>query len=206
MESLEAVRPFLSELKSSAPTPGGGAVAGLCGALAAAAAHMVGSLTVGKKTFAEVEGEVKDAMARLGVAGDRFLFLANEDARCFDAFMDAWRLPKKTDEEKAARKTAIQSCARAACEPPLQTVKQAGAMLPDIRLVAEKGNRNAVSDAGVAAILVSATARAAALNVKINLSSLSENDAAEVAAALEAELGPTLEKAAALERAIEESL
>jgi len=202
MESLRAVRPFIEELKSSAPTPGGGAVAGLCGSLAAAAAHMVGSLTIGKKKFADVQHETKGTMARLGVASDRFLFLAEDDARAFDAFMDAWRLPKTTDEEKTHRKTAIQTAALAACTPPLATLRQAQAILSDIDWIAVNGNKNAVSDAGVAAILVGATARSAALNVKINLSSLTPDDQVKVSAELEDLLNSTLEESAALEEKI----
>ncbi|MCA9323013.1 MAG: cyclodeaminase/cyclohydrolase family protein [Planctomycetes bacterium] len=192
-------RGFLDELKSSAPTPGGGAVAGLCGALAAALAHMVGSLSVGKKKFAAVEPELRESMGRLDTAIDMFLILADRDARAFDAFMKAWKLPRTNDSEKAARQTAVEGAASSACAPPLDMILLASLLLPEIRLAAERGNPHAVSDAGVAAILVTATVKAAALNVRINLPSLNATDRSARLAQLDDLVPPALDAARALE-------
>jgi formiminotetrahydrofolate cyclodeaminase len=191
-QSLESFRPFLEDLASPSPTPGGGAVAALAGALAAALGHMVGSLTVGKKKYAEVEAPMRGAMGRLHAAIQRFLALADEDARAFDAFMAASRLPKSTPEEAEARRLALEAAALGACEPPLETIEAAAGLLPDLRLAAERGNRHAVSDAGVAALLVTCAAKAAAMNVAINVPALSASGRATVAGRLDRHLEPCL--------------
>lgn len=207
MTDTEAgIDPFLEALKSDAPTPGGGAVAGLCGALGAALAHMVGSLTVGKKKYADVEADFTAVMPDMDAAITRFRQLMAEDVAAFDGYMAAFRLPKDTDEAKAARKTAIREATLHAAEIPLRTLEHCGTVLPLVRVAAEKGNRHAVSDAGIAALLLTCAAKAAAMNVKINLSGLKGEDHEKVAARLESALGPTLEEAAALEKLVYEGL
>ncbi len=206
MNHLDTCRPFLDTLKSSAPTPGGGAVAGLAGALAAALTHMVGSLTVGKKKFAAVESEMTDAMTRLDGIIEGFLALADDDARAFDTYMEAWRLPRTTDEEKTTRKAALRTAALTACDPPLRTVRLTDELLPLIGFVAEKGNPHAVSDAGAAAILAAAAARTAALNIRINLPSVAEADRPPLEEALATLLPQVLARAEELASAVERRL
>ncbi len=206
MNPLDACRPFIESLKSSDPTPGGGAVAGLAGALAGALAHMVGSLTVGKKKFAAVEDAMQQAMAKLDGLIDGFFALADDDARAFDAYMEAWRLPKATDAEKAARKEALKGAALTACDPPLRTIQLTHELIPLIDFVAEKGNRHAVSDAGAAAILSAAAARTAALNVRINLPSVAHADRPPLEDALTHLLPDVLARAEALASSVERRL
>ncbi|HGY90168.1 MAG TPA: hypothetical protein ENK43_03230 [Planctomycetes bacterium] len=206
MKPLDACRPFIDALKSSDPTPGGGAVAGLAGALAGALAHMVGSLTVGKKKFAAVEDEMREVMAKLDGIIEDFFALADDDARAFDAYMAAWRLPKGTDEEKAARKEALKGAAFTACDPPLRTVRLTNDLLPLISFVAERGNQHAISDAGAAAILAAAAARTAALNLRINLPSVAQADRPPLEDALSTLLPDVLTRAESLASTVEHRL
>lgn len=197
---------FLEAVKSGAPTPGGGAVAGLCGALGAALAHMVGSLTVGKKKYAGVAADFVAAMPEMDAAMRRFRELMTEDVAAFEGYMAAFRMPRVTDEAKAERRAALREATIHAAEIPLRTLEHCRAALPLVRIAAEKGNRHAVSDAGIAALLLTCAAKAAAMNVKINLAGLEGEDHERVARRLEAALAPTLEEAAALEKLVYEGL
>jgi formiminotetrahydrofolate cyclodeaminase len=193
------VSQFLDDLKSDAPTPGGGAVAGLMGALSAALAHMVTSLTVGKKAYAEVNDEFAALQAPLQEAIAEFGRLAQADMEVFDAVMGAWRLPRGTDDEKAARRKAIHETTVAAAAVPMDCVRAAGSLLPMIRRTAEAGNAHAVSDAGIAALLAGAGARAAAFNVRINAAALPEAEGSQIVDELETELSKTETEARAIE-------
>ena len=184
----ETLDRFLERLASSAPTPGGGAVAALVGALAAALAHMVASLTVGKKKFADVEPEFRAVMPGLLSAIDRLKKLMDDDATAFDGVMAAMKLPKTTPDEIAARTRATETAALLATNVPMQTLIAIGDLLPAVRLAAQKGYPHAVSDAGMAALLIVAGARAAAMNVKINLSMLPPAKAAEISSELRTRL------------------
>lgn len=203
---FDSVDPFLDILKTKQPTPGGGAVAALLGALGAALTRMVADLTAGKKKFAEVDAEFRQCLDDTDDRIARFKDLMKADARVFDALMGAFRLPKETDEEKASRKAAIRAATIEAAEVPLQMIRDARDLLPLTRLAAEKGNPHAVSDAGIAAQLISACARAAALNVRINLGSLDGSDAERIGGELESVLGATVEQADAIEVLVIEKL
>ncbi len=200
------LKPFLSKLESDAPTPGGGAVAGLLGALAAALSHMVGSLTVNKKKYAEHKEKFEAAMPVMSKSMDRFYGLMLADVEVFDAYMAALKLPKETEAEKANRKNAILAAAKEAARVPMETLELANEILPLVELAATHGNKNAISDAGMAAILVSSAARSAALNVRINLSSLPQEDAAPMAEKLELLLQETVTKANRIEETVAQSL
>jgi methenyltetrahydrofolate cyclohydrolase len=156
---------FGAELASDAPTPGGGSASALAGALAAGLVAMVARLTPD-----ELAGVVEEAD---GLRTD-LLRLVDEDAGAFDRVMAAFRQPKATPEEQAARSEAIQQGYRGAVEPPLGVCTDAVRVLELAAQVAERGNRNAVSDAGVAAHLAAAALEGAALNVRINLAAIKD--------------------------------
>ncbi|MFT7620313.1 MAG: formiminotetrahydrofolate cyclodeaminase [Planctomycetota bacterium] len=201
-----SLKPFLTRLKSDAPTPGGGAVAGLLGALAAALSHMVASLTVDKKKYAEHRQTFQEAMPKMETAIESFYGLMLADVEVFDQYMAALKLPKSTDSEKTIRKTAMRNAAKEAARVPMESLILANEILPLVQLAADFGNKNAISDAGMAAILVNAAARSAALNVRINLSSMPEEDAAPRRAQLEGLLASTLGHATAIEDSVANAL
>jgi glutamate formiminotransferase / formiminotetrahydrofolate cyclodeaminase len=185
--------PYLDALASSAPTPGGGSAAALVGALAAALAAMVANLTIGRERFAAVEARMEAALTELTHARRQLTAAMAEDAAAFDAYMAARRLPRATPEERAARAAAIQTATLAAAEAPLTVAHQAMALLPLCQQMAELGNPNVASDAGVAAYLAEAAVRSAGLNVRVNLPGLADGARrqalAEEVAALEAAVG-----------------
>jgi len=160
---------FLDELASQSPTPGGGTAAAVAGALGAGLAEMVAALTLSKEKFAPVH----EAMRAIGDESRRaraeLLRLADEDALAYDAVVAARRLPKETEEEKASRSSAIASANRTATEVPMRTARAAARLLALLPELVEKGNPNALSDAGASALLLEAAAEAALLNVGINL-------------------------------------
>ena len=114
---------FIDELASAAPTPGGGGASAYAGALAAALASMVGNLTVGKKTYADVEDEVRASLARLDALRARLVALVDEDARAFEPLAAAYRLPKATPEEQAAKNAALQQALVGASDVPLAIMR-----------------------------------------------------------------------------------
>lgn len=167
---------FLGELASDSPTPGGGSVAALAGALGSALASMVCNLTIGKKKYVDVEDEMKEVLGMTETLRLELTQLIDEDAGAFDRVMDAMKLPKETDEEKAARRAAIERALVTAASVPLAVMAKCVDVAKLAKVVAGKGNRNAVSDAGVAALMARAGAHAARLNVLINLSGIRSDE------------------------------
>lgn len=180
---------FLNELASKAPTPGGGGASAYCGALAAALSSMVGNLTVGKARYADVEDEMLSALAKLEDVRARLVDLVDEDARAFAPLAEAYRMPASTPEEAAAKEAAMQEALIGACEVPLEIMRQCVAVIELSELMAEKGSRLALSDAGVSAAFAKAALQGASLNVLINLGSMAD---AERARAYRAEMDDLL--------------
>jgi formiminotetrahydrofolate cyclodeaminase len=170
----QTVRTYTELLAGPGPTPGGGSAAGLAGALAAAAAAMVGSFTVGKAKFAEVQGEVAPVLEKLQALRERLLDLTDADADAYAQVGAAYGRAKGTEEEKAARKGAIQEALQAAARVPLGVVVAAGEVARLLPGLAEKGNPNLLSDVGVAAILAEAAFAAGRLNVEVNLAGVAD--------------------------------
>lgn len=168
------VNRFVDELSTDSPAPGGGSVAALCGALGGALAAMVAALTHGKKGYEEVAGE----MVEVGVDGqavkDAFLLDVDRDTDAFNAVMDAMRLPKKTDEDKQARLAAIEEATKQATLVPLEVLRRSKEAALLARRVCERGNRNSISDAGVAALAARTAAQGAWMNVVINLAGIED--------------------------------
>jgi len=169
---------FADELSSDSPAPGGGSVAALCGSLSAALASMVAALTWSKKGMESA----RPAMLRIGRRGqelkDAFMRAVDRDTEAFNAVLAARRLPRKTEEEAARRDAAIEAANQAATRVPLEVLEQAVEALELAEEVARDGNPNSVSDAGVAGACALAAAEGAALNVKINLPSVTDAAAA----------------------------
>jgi formiminotetrahydrofolate cyclodeaminase len=166
------VRDLAERLASRAPVPGGGSASALAGALGAALVEMVCELTVGKPEYEDVDPVARQIGAAAGELRGSMLAAAEEDAAAYLDVVAARRLPRHSDEERAARKAAIGEASVAATEVPLRVARLAAEVLDLAASIASIGNRNAVSDAGAAALLAAAAARGAALNVRINLPSL----------------------------------
>ncbi len=168
------VREFVDVTSTESPVPGGGSVAALSGSLAAALTAMVANLTVGKKDYQDVWGEMSRLAADAQKLKDEFLRAVDDDARAFDAVMAANRLPKGSRDEQAARDEAVQRATKVAIDVPLSVMRMCERVLPLIDRVAEKGNRNSVSDAGVAALALRTASGGAFLNVVINLTGVDD--------------------------------
>ena len=165
---------FGEALASSAPTPGGGCASALSGALAASLAAMVARNTAASEKFADRADQMNEAAAEADGLRSALLSLVDADAEAFALVMAAFRMPKETPQEQAARSEAIQAGYKAAVEPPLLVCTQSVRVLELALQVAELGNPNAVSDAGVAALLAAAALEGGALNVQINLGSIKD--------------------------------
>jgi len=160
---------FVHEVSRDSPAPGGGSVAALAGALGAALASMVANLTVGKPGYESAFDDMAAAAEEAQAVKDRLLQAVDEDTVAFNAYMDALRLPKGTEAEKAARKAAMQAGLKQAVAVPLETARLGLRAMALARRAAESGNKNSVSDAGVGAQMAFACVGGACLNVRINL-------------------------------------
>ncbi len=166
------VQVILEELASSSATPGGGSAAALAGAMGAGLVGMVCRLTIGRKRFAAVEDELRGVLNEAEALRLRLTNLADADTQAFDQVMAAYRLPKETQTEQAARQTAIQSALQGATQVPLETARACGTVVKLAAKVIENINPNALSDAGAAALLAEAGLKGAQLNVAINLADI----------------------------------
>lgn len=168
---------FMSSIASSDPVPGGGSVAAHSGALAASLVQMVAGLTIGKKKYAPVEAEMKEIALKAAALSNKLSSLVQKDADAYASVSEAYKLPKESLEQQGTRQATIDAAMLEAAEVPLETAR---ACLEVARLAAacaEKGNQNAVTDAGVASLLAAAGGQGAAYNVLINVKSLPANEA-----------------------------
>lgn len=167
---------FAEELASDSPAPGGGSVASLCGSLGASLSAMVAALTQGKKGYEEHQEALGEVSAKAHVLKDAFLLDVDRDTDAFNDLMAAMRLPKKSDEEQATRDDAIRQATEGATRVPLGVLERSIPTLELAEIVAEKGNQNSLSDAGVAALATRTCADGAYYNVLINLEALAPSD------------------------------
>jgi glutamate formiminotransferase/formiminotetrahydrofolate cyclodeaminase len=182
---------FANETASESPAPGGGSISAYMGALGASLATMVANLSSHKPGWDERWEEFSNWAVKGQAIKDELLELVDEDTNAFNKIMDAFGLPKKTDEEKAARSAAIQEATKYATQVPFRTMKVAFKAFEVVRAMAETGNPNSVTDAGVGALCARSAVMGAHLNVKINASSLKDEafkaeilkEAAEIEAA-----------------------
>ncbi len=170
---------FADETASESPAPGGGSISAYIGALGAALATMVANLSSHKAGWDDRWEEFSDWAVRGQKIKDDLLELVDEDTRAFDGVMAAFGLPKSSDDEKAARSAAIQAATRYAAEVPLRTMQRSFDAFEVVRAMAESGNPNSVSDAGVGALCARSAVIGAFLNVKINAASLKDRSFAE---------------------------
>ena len=170
------VTTFLDELASDAPAPGGGSVAALSGALGAALVSMVCNLTVGKKKYADVQDDIKALLDQSEALRKGFVELLEDDVRVFTEVSKAMKMPRDTEEQKAARAEAMDKALKAATGVPMRVAENCVKVIDLCRPAAEKGNVNAVSDAGVAVLMAEAGLRSAALNVLINLAWIKDKE------------------------------
>ncbi len=169
-----AVDDFYSEVASSSPAPGGGSVAASAGALGAALSAMVCRLTVGKKKYASVKDELSNIRDQADGLLAELKQLVETDKEAFDKVMEAFALPKSTDEENVQRDTAIEAANKGAAEVPLTVMKKSLEVLSLSKTVAAKGNENSITDAGVSALMARAAVEGAGYNVRINLTSIED--------------------------------
>ncbi len=173
----ESLAGFTASVASSAPVPGGGSVVAHTGSLAAALAQMVAGLTVGRKKYAAVDAEMRELALRAAHLVRRLAELKDEDAAAYAGVSEAYKLPKETPEQVTARDAAIQAGLLKAAEVPLETARWCAEVAQMAAVCAERGNTNAASDAGVAALLAEAACRGAAYNVRINVVGLPDKAA-----------------------------
>lgn len=166
--NLLTMETYTTQLASSSPVPGGGGASAYVAALAASLGEMVGSLTVGKKKYADVENEILLAMEQMEVLRKKLLLMSDKDAEGFLPLAEAFRLPKGTEEERAIRAAALEDGYEKACEAPLETIHILMDVVVLLETFAKKGSRAAVSDAGVASVFASAAIKGSALNIYIN--------------------------------------
>ena len=207
MTGGETLSGFVTAVASSSPMPGGGSVAAHVGALGAALAEMVAGLTIGRKKYVAVDSEMKELAARAVTLGARLAALVKEDSDSYAHVSAAYKLQKETPVQVAARDAAIQAALMKAAAVPLETARACVAVAKLAAACAQRGNTNAVSDAGVAALLAEAACKGAAYNVRINVSSMSDPHAgrklADEAAALVHECASAaIDAQSAVERAI----
>ena len=165
---------FLSELASKSPAPGGGSVAALAGGMGAALSSMVCNLTIGKEKYADVQKEIKDVLKKSESLRKRLTELIDEDTDAFNDVIKAFKMPKETEKQKEARSKAIQEGYKSAAKVPLETARTCEQIMDVAKVVAEKGNKNSITDAAVSALMAKVGVKSAILNVKINLGSIKD--------------------------------
>jgi formiminotetrahydrofolate cyclodeaminase len=188
---------FLDELASSSSAPGGGSVAALSGALGAALSSMVCNLTKGKQGYETVQEEIVEILQRTEELRKQLTELIDKDTEAFNEVMEALKMPKDTADQKELRQHAMQDTFKHAADVPLETARKCIQILDCARIIAEKGNKNSISDAAVSALMAQTGVQAAMLNVRINLRSIKDTEYTQkVTAELDELLRNAMEKSA----------
>lgn len=164
-----SLREFADEVSMDSPTPGGGSVAALCAALSAALSSMVANLSVGKKGYEDVTEEMIEVAVKAQLLKDALMQAVDEDTQAFNQVMEAFRLPKASEDQAREKEAALDKAYRTATLVPLSVLEKCPVLLGLAWSVAQKGNKNSLSDAGVAASVAAAAAAGAYYNVRINL-------------------------------------
>lgn len=170
---------FVEVLASKAPVPGGGGASALVAAVGTALGNMVGSLTVGKKKYAEVEAEMYELKAKCDQLQKDFLRLIERDAEVFEPLSKAYGMPRETEEEKAEKARVMAIVLKDACSVPMEIMEKCCEAIDLIKEFAAKGSALAISDAGVGAAFCKAALKGASLNVYINTKSMADRELAE---------------------------
>jgi formiminotetrahydrofolate cyclodeaminase len=200
------IKMFLDELASSSPAPGGGSVAALSGALGAALSSMVCNLTRGKQGYEAAQDEIKEILQRSEELRKHLTELIDKDTEAFNEVMKALTMPKETEDQKEHRRHAMQNAFKHAADVPLETARKCTQILDVARIVAEKGNKNSISDAAVSALMAQTGLQAAMLNVRINLCSIKDTEYVQkVSTELDELLQNAMEKSAEILGIVEKS-
>lgn len=170
---------FMEKVASDSPTPGGGSVSALASSLGCALAEMVAKISLKKEVDEESAKELRASLDRSEELRTKLTRLVDEDAQAYQAVLDAYSLPKGTDEERQERTRTIQDALVRAAEPPLQIMRTSLEVLETARFLAENGSKSACTDAGVAALMAQAGLRGGYLNVRVNLASVRNKETKE---------------------------
>lgn len=174
-----SVEKFLEETASNSPVPGGGSIAALCAAFSAALTQMVANLTNGKKGYEEVQEEIELVSNKADKMKNIFMEYIDKDSQAFTEVMNAFKLSKDTNEKIQFRINTIQEATKNAALIPLSVARQTFEMMDIVKFVVQNGNKNAVTDAAVATMLARTAVLSALYNVKINLSSIKDQEFVE---------------------------
>lgn len=169
------VRNFIQELGSSSATPGGGSTAALCGAMGAALSAMVARFTGGREKFRDAWERMEGIKQGSDELAERFLALVQEDTDAYQEVIAALRLPKETEDDQRIRREALQRAMRKASIVPLETLRASERLIQMAKDAVEQGNPNTLTDAAAAVHLAHGAATVAAYNVRINLSSITDD-------------------------------
>jgi glutamate formiminotransferase/formiminotetrahydrofolate cyclodeaminase len=169
-----SVTEFVRELSKDSPAPGGGSVAALGGALGAALCAMVSKLTFGKEKYRDAWEVMEQLKREADELAKGFLLLMDEDTLAYNEVVAAMKMPRGTEEQKSARKQALQDASKKAALVPLETLKASASLADLVQMAVAKGNPNCITDAGTAAQLARSAALGAAYNVRINLTSIDD--------------------------------
>lgn len=177
--SKQTIETYLNDVISTKPVPGGGSVSALIGSQGAALAGMLIALTAGKKAFQAFAPDEQQLFHELGnfyaLQKERLLQLSSDDINAYNAFLEAVRLPKDTEEEKSVRHAAMQDAQMHAMQVPLEMARTALESLEQMKPVAEKGSANAISDGAVGAMCLNLAVQGGLYNVRINLPGLDDD-------------------------------
>ncbi|MDD4678698.1 MAG: cyclodeaminase/cyclohydrolase family protein [Tissierellia bacterium] len=170
------INEFAKIVASDSPVPGGGSIAALCGALGAALAEMVANLTVTKKKYADSKEEMTDIISKASQLRDKLLNYIEEDSLAYNKVMEAYKLPKETEEEKCIRRDRIQEGLKVAASVPLKVAETSFEIFPLAEAVVLRGNVSSVTDALVGAMMARTGVLSAVLNIRINLDSIKDDE------------------------------
>ncbi|WP_298542367.1 cyclodeaminase/cyclohydrolase family protein [uncultured Porphyromonas sp.] len=168
------VKGLLDVTAGKDPVPGGGSISALSGSIAAALTEMVAGLTIGKKKYAEVEEQMKQLVERVQQIRQQLILDIDRDSEAYNVVFAAFQMPKETDEEKAARSAQIQEATKIAANVPMEVARRVYSLLSDIEEVVSNGNQNAVTDGCVAMMSARNAIIGALFNVRINLTSIKD--------------------------------
>ena len=195
MYCKEPLEKYLNDAASGNPTPGGGSVSALAGALGSTMANMSINMTVGREKFKEVEDLLQIKGKQFEQARTELLELVHKDMEAYQAVMDSYKLPKSNDEEKKRRTDALQVAMKGAMDVPLRLLRRSLAMLEDLAKIVDKVNPNLIGDIAVAAVLSQAALRGGKINVLANLLYIKDEGLNNTT---RAELGQSVDRADAL--------
>ena len=175
----ESCETFIEVLASKAPVPGGGGASSLVGAIGMALGNMVGSLTLGKKKYADVQEDIIALKEKADALQGDFLVLVQKDAELFEPLSRAYGMPKETEEERAEKARVMEAALRDACSVPMEIMEKCCEAIALHQEFAQKGTAIAISDVGVGVTCCRAALHGASLNVFINTKSMTDREYAE---------------------------